>query len=56
MKYTIVELRCNHYDVDEFCAEVQMMIDDGWKPIGGVSVSPTTTDQWGTWSQALIKE
>ncbi len=55
MKYTVISTSRANADraLQELIAEVNRMIDTGWKPLGGVTYS-----QWGplenAYSQAMI--
>jgi len=55
MKYEIVEVNTCIEDLD---AQVNKMIELGWKPQGGVSVAMSESDEFRYYSaaQAMVKE
>jgi hypothetical protein len=53
MKYTVVEVDARVYELIE---EVNKLINEGWEPIGGVSVIKRIGGDQYWYSQALIKK
>ena len=52
MKYTIV----THYDEEVLAAKVELLIEEGWVPQGGVSIAVNGQSNSATFAQALVKE
>ena len=53
MEYTVVEV---YGYAEELIRNVNDLIKDGWRPLGGVAIGITETDELDGYFQAMIRD